>query len=89
MIHHLGESLNRAAHCWFTNLSLHTAGFVTIAKFQNVQVASPLTQDSQVSHTPAISPARAANVATHAWTKLYNKIMSLISCVYECHLCHA
>jgi len=25
---------------------------------------------------PAISPARAANVATHAWTKLYTKIMS-------------
>ena len=25
---------------------------------------------------PAISPARAANVATHAWTKLYDEIMS-------------
>ena len=25
---------------------------------------------------PAISLARAANVATHAWTKLYNEVMS-------------
>ena len=54
--------------CWFTNLSWHIAGFVTIAKFQKAQVAKVLTRDSQVSHMPAISPARAANVATHAWT---------------------
>ena len=26
------------------------------------------TSSSQVSHMPAISPARATNVATHAWT---------------------
>ena len=25
---------------------------------------------------PAISPARAANVATHAWIKLYTEILS-------------
>ena len=29
----------RAADCWFTNLSWHIAGFVTIAKFQKAQVA--------------------------------------------------
>ena len=38
---------------------------------------------------PAISPARAANVATHAWTKLYTEIMSKISDVYEYGLCMA
>ena len=38
---------------------------------------------------PAISPARAANVATHAWTKLYDEIMSWISGVYECRSHHA
>ena len=31
---------------------------------------------------PAISPARAANVATHVWTKLYDEIMSWISDVW-------
>ena len=31
---------------------------------------------------PAISPARAANVATHAWTKLYTEIMAFMSVVY-------
>ena len=31
---------------------------------------------------PAISPARAANVATHAWTKLYTEIMAFMSAVY-------
>ena len=31
---------------------------------------------------PAISPARAANVATHAWTKIYTEIMTLISWVF-------
>ena len=55
-------------------------GFATklIAKFQNAQVAnsSPETS-SQVSHMPAISPARAANVATHACTKLNDEFMSL------------
>ena len=34
----------------------------------------------QVSHTPAISPASAANMATHAWTKVYTEIMT--SAVY-------
>ena len=34
---------------------------------------------------PAISRARAANVTTDAWTKLYTEIMS----VYECRLCMA
>ena len=38
---------------------------------------------------PAISPAREANVATHAWTKLYMGIMSYISGVYEYCLCVA
>ena len=33
--------------------------------------------------------ARAATVATHAWTKLYSKIMSWISGVYECRSCMA
>ena len=54
---------------WFTNLSWHIAGFVTklIVKFQNAQVvySSPKIA-MQVSHMPAISPARDANVATHA-----------------------
>ena len=36
----------------------------------------------------AISPARAIIVATHAWTKLYTKIMNWISCIYECCSCH-
>ena len=31
---------------------------------------------------PAISPARAVNVATHAWTKLYTEIMAFMSAVY-------
>ena len=31
---------------------------------------------------PAISPARAANVATHVRTKLYTKIMSYMSSIY-------
>ena len=31
---------------------------------------------------PAISPAKAANVATHAWTKLYTEIMAFMSVVY-------
>ena len=75
--------------CWFTNLSWYIAG--TIAKFQNAQVAKSSPEiSSQVSHMPAISPARAAiNVATHAWTKLYDEIMSWISGVYECRQCHA
>ena len=34
---------------------------------------------------PAISPARAANVSTHAWTKLHDEIMSWISGVYAMH----
>ena len=42
----------------------------------------------QVSHMPAISPARAANVVTHAWTKLYDKIINLISGVYEFSAVH-
>ena len=79
--------------CWFTNLSWHIAGFVTklIAKFQNTQVANSSPKISnQVSHMPAISPARAANVATHAWTKLNNKFMSLrVSSVYECRSYYA
>ena len=37
----------------------------------------------------AISPAREANVATHAWTKLYMGIMSYISGIYEYRLCMA
>ena len=37
---------------------------------------------------PAISSARAANVATCVWTKLYSEIVSWISCVYECRPCH-
>ena len=36
----------------------YIAVFVTMARFQNTIM-------------PAISPARAGNVATHAWTKLY------------------
>ena len=78
--------------CWFTNLSWHIAGFVTIAKFQNTQVAQSSPEIAmQVSHMPAISPARAANVTTHAWTKLYDEIVSLISGIYEsqCRSCHA
>ena len=31
----------------------------------------------QVSHMPAICLARAANVATHAWTKLHDVFISL------------
>ena len=39
---------------------------------------------------PAFSPARAANVATHAWTKFSDEFMSLtISGIYECRSCHA
>ena len=41
---------------------------------------------------PAICPARAANVATHAWTKPNDEfmIMSLtVSGVYECRSCRA
>ena len=30
----------------------------------------------------AISPARAANMATHAWTKLYTGIMAFMSTIY-------
>ena len=33
-------------------------------------------QVAKSSPMPAISPARAANVATHAWTKLYTEIMN-------------
>ena len=36
---------------------------------------------------PAISLAREANMATHAWTKLYTEIMSYISGIYEYCLC--
>jgi len=75
---------------WFTNLSWHRAGFVTklIVKFRNAQVAYSSPEIAmQVSHMPAISPARTANVATHAWTKLNNDFMSLT--VYECRSCHA
>ena len=35
---------------------------------------------------PVISPARAATVATHAWTKLHAQIMSWVSGIYECCL---
>ena len=35
---------------------------------------------------PPISPARVANVATHAWTKLYTEIMNQTSGIYERHL---
>ena len=73
---------------WFTYLSWHIAGFVTklIVKFQNAQVAySSPDIAMQVSHMPAISPAREANVATPAWTKLNDEFMSLTaSGVYEC-----
>ena len=78
---------------WFTNLSWHIAGFVTklIVKFQNAQVAYSSPKIAmQVSHMPAISPARDANVATHAWTKFNDEFMSLtVSGVYECRSCHA
>jgi len=36
---------------------------------------------------PAISPARASTVATHAWAKPHTQIMSWVSGVYECCLC--
>ena len=58
---------------WFTNLSWHITGFVTklIVKFRNAQVAYSSPEIAmQVSHMPAISPARTTNIATHAWTKL-------------------
>ena len=78
---------------WFTNLSWHIAGLVTklIVKFQNAQVAYSSPEIAmQVSHMPAISPAREANVATHALTKLNDEFMSLrVSGVYECRSCHA
>ena len=38
---------------------------------------------------PAISPARAANVATHAWTKLYTEIMAFMSAVYAWPATHS
>ena len=48
-----------------------------------------LTRDSEVSHMPAISPARATIVATHAWIKLYDEIIGWIfwrlSAVYAMH----
>ena len=78
---------------WFTNLSWYIAGFVTklIAKFQNAQVAYSSPKIAmQVSHMPAISPAREANVATHAWIKLNDEFTSLtVSGAYECRSCHA
>ena len=75
--------------CWFTNLSWHIAGFVTklIAKFQNAQVANSSPEISKYHIMTAISSARAANVATHACTKLNDEFMSLTA--YECHSCHA
>jgi len=30
MIHHQGSEPEQAANCWFTNLSWHTAGFLTV-----------------------------------------------------------
>ena len=64
-------------------LSWHTAGFVTkfIVKFQNTQVAYSSPEIAmQVSHMPAISPARAAN----------DEFLSLtVSGVNECRSCHA
>ena len=65
------HSLGALKVLWFTNLSWHTEGLITklIVKFQNTQVTYSSPEIAlQVSHTPAICPARAANVATHALT---------------------
>ena len=74
--------------CWFTNLSWHIGGFVTLAKFQNAQVADKIKsspEPTQVSHMPVISPARAANVATYAWLSFMMKSWTGFL-AFECHL---
>ena len=58
-------------HGIYQDLSLSTV----YAKFQNINVAkSPEIVEYHIG-MPAISPARATNVATHAWTKLYTEII--------------
>ena len=74
MIHHFGVSLNEQ----------HTAGSLICHAY------SIICHYSQISkyHMPAISPARAANVATHAWTKLYNEIMGFLVSMSAVHTMH-
>ena len=74
MIHHLGASLNEQ----------HTAGSLIGHAY------STICHYSQISkcHMPAISLARAANVATYAWTKLYNEIMGFLVSMSAIHTVH-
>ena len=51
--------------CWFTYLSWHIAGFVTLAKFQNAQIAKiygvhVCPQANKHTHTSAMDPASIA-----------------------------
>ena len=61
----------------------------TIAKFQTAQVAKSSPKIAKYHICQPFSQARAANVGAHAWTKLYNEIMSWIPGVNECSSCHA
>ena len=57
-------------------MSWHIAVFVPYGQIQK-QVAKSSPENAKYHIAmPAIPPARAANAATHAWTKLYNEIMS-------------
>ena len=74
-VRHLGVSLSekQTADLLLCH-GTQPAGFVTVDCLSRMHAKS--SPQINVSHMPAISPARAANMTTHAWTKLYTEIMS-------------